>query len=398
MNNNNKEKIVEMYDNYVLKTYSQNLLFTKGKGAILTDSEGIEYLDFSSGIGVCSLGHCNETVTVAIQKQAEKLVHTSNLFYNELQPKLAKVISENSIGGKVFFANSGAEANEGAIKLARKYGSDKGKYEIICMEEAFHGRTLATLAATGRKKYRKGFAPDLEGFIHVPFNDIDAVKKACSDRTIAIMLEPIQGEGGIRIADYAFLKAVRDFCDKNDLILIFDEVQSGMGRTGELFAYQHSGVVPDIISMAKALGNGFPIAAFEVNKKLENVLTPGTHASTFGGMPLGCAAALAVFEEFDKKEILNMCTETGVYLKKELQQKLQNNSIVKEIRGIGLMIGIEIDGNIQEIIKKVLEKNLIILPSGENVLRLLPPLNITKEEADKAVNIICNVIENLEKK
>ena len=266
------DKLMEQYGGHVLGTYAPAMLIERGAMAHVWDAAGRKYLDFASGISVCNLGHCHPRVTEAIQRQAARLVHVSNLFYNENQPRLAALIAKHSFGGRVFFCNSGAEANEGMIKFARKWGHDQGRHQIICMEESFHGRTLATLAATGRAKYRKGFAPDVQGFVHVPFNDIEAVKAATNSQTVAVLLEPVQGEGGIRAATKEFMLAVREFCTERGLLLLMDEVQCGMGRTGRMFAHQHYGVEPDAMTLAKALGNGFPIGALVVQQKYHDVL------------------------------------------------------------------------------------------------------------------------------
>ncbi|NMA47708.1 MAG: acetylornithine transaminase, partial [Lentisphaerae bacterium] len=292
-----KDQLLAMQDQYVLKTYSRDTIMIRGEGSYLWDIDGKRYLDFAMGISVCNLGHCHPAVTKAICEQAGKLVHVSNLYQNENQPQLAKIIADASFGGKVFFANSGAEANEGLIKFARKWGSrNGGRHEIICMNNSFHGRTLATLAATGRSKYREGFQPDVQGFVFADFNDIESIKAKIGPQTVAVLIEPVQGEGGIIPADKAFMSALRRLCDERQLLLLLDEVQCGMGRTGKYFAYQHYDIVPDGMSMAKALGNGLPMGAFTVQQKYHDVLTPGTHASTFGGTALACAAGIAVFQ------------------------------------------------------------------------------------------------------
>ena len=285
----------------ILPTYAPQTMFVRGQGVYLFDADGRRYLDFASGISVCNLGHCHPTVTAAIQKQAAELVHISNLYYNPVTPMLAEKLVSKCFDGAVFFANSGAEANEGLIKLARKYGSRTGRHEIISMENSFHGRTLATLAATGRAKYRKGFEPDMPGFKQVPFNDFDALAAAVTDKTCGILLEIVQGEGGILPADTEYLNKVRALCDEKDILMLCDEVQCGMGRTGTLFAWQGAGVEPDAFSMAKALANGLPMGGFIVKRKFTDVLTVGTHASTFGGTPLVSAAALAVQQVFDEE-------------------------------------------------------------------------------------------------
>jgi acetylornithine/succinyldiaminopimelate/putrescine aminotransferase len=303
---------------------------------------------------------------------------------------LAALISQNSFGGRVFFANSGAEANEGLIKFARKWGSESGRHEIICMNDSFHGRTLATLAATGRAKYRKGFAPDVEGFVFADFNDLESVKAKVGPQTVAVLCEPVQGEGGIVPADPEFLQGLRALCDEKNLLLLFDEVQCGMGRTGHMFAYQGYGVEPDGMSMAKALGNGFPMGAFELQAKHEGILVPGTHASTFGGTPLACAAGIAVFEAFAEEQILDNVQTVGKHLRESLAALCDKYEAVETVRGAGLMLGIVVEAglDLKPVLAKAKEAGLLALTAGENVLRLLPPLTITIEQADEAVRIL----------
>ena len=380
--------IIDLQKKYVLPTYSPELLFVRGEGAWLWDYTGKKYLDFASGIGVCSLGHSHPAVADAVSSQARKLIHVSNLYMNENQPILAEKLIAHSYPGAVFFANSGAEANEGMIKLARRYGSTKGRFEIITMEDSFHGRTLATLAATGRAKYRKGFEPHMPGFVHVPFNDIDTLKDHISSRTCAIMIEPVQGEGGVIPATPEFLKAAREICYENDILLLFDEVQCGMGRTGAFFAWQRYGVEPDAVSLAKALGNGFPIGAFIVQDKFRHVLEVGTHASTFGGTPLACAAAAAVIDVFDHDNITENTVKISGHLMGKLNQLKIKHDAICEIRGLGLMIGIVFDKPAGPLRQLTEDKGLLTLTAGENVLRLLPPLNITESDVDNAVQII----------
>lgn len=393
---NNTKKIHELQKKYLLPTYAPEILFIKGKGSWLWDENGKKFLDFASGIAVCSLGHCHPAVSKAVAKQSTKLVHVSNLYMNENQPILAEKLVKHCFPGLVFFANSGAEANEGMIKLARKKGSEQGKTDIITMEDSFHGRTLATLAATGRTKYRKGFAPDMPGFLHVPFNDIKAVEKAVTQKTCAILVEPVQGEGGIIPADKDYLLALRKLCDEKDILLLFDEVQCGIGRTGKFFAWQKYGVKPDAVSLAKALGNGFPIGAFIVKEKFRDVLGVGTHASTFGGTPLACAAATAVIDTFDKENILGKCRENSKYLFAGLKKLNSKFSCVTSVRGVGLMIGIVLDKPANDLKKLIEKKGLLTLTAGENVLRLLPPLNVSKVEIDKALKIIQSALTEFE--
>ncbi len=387
------EETTARFSKYVMPTYAPQKMFVKGEGARLWDDEGAEFLDFAAGISVCNVGHCNPRVTAAIREQAGKLVHISNLYYNELMPRLAEKLVTEAFDGKVFFANSGAEANEGMIKFARKYGNAHGgRNVIISMENSFHGRTLATLAATGRAKYRKGFEPDTPGFLQVPFNDIAALKAAITPQVCAIMLEPVQGEGGILPADPDYLKQVRALCDEKDVLLLFDEVQCGMGRIGTRFAFQSFGVIPDAFSMAKAIANGLPMGGFMVRKPFADTLTAGTHASTFGGTPLVSAAALAVQECFDKDGVLENCREQGAYLMKRLAALSKPYAFVKGVRGMGLMIGLVLDRPAGPLAAALLKKNLIVLTAGETVLRLLPPLVITRQEADLAVERIAGAL------
>ena len=382
-------KTMEQQHRHVLGTYPPaDLMLVRGQGARVWDSQGRRYLDLCAGISVCNLGHCHPRVTAAIREQAGKLVHVSNLFYNENQPRLAALVAGHSFAGRVFFCNSGAEANEGLIKFARKWGHDQGRFEILCMKDSFHGRTLATLAATGREKYRKGFSPDLPGFRFVPFNDLAALEQAVAPETVAVLLEPVQGEGGIVPARPDYLKGVRELCDRRNLLLLFDEVQCGMGRTGTCFAYQQYGVEPDGMSLAKALGNGVPIGAFEVQSKYDQVLTPGTHASTFGGTPLACAAGIAVFEAFDQDGVLENCCRMGALLRRQLEGLKAKHGFVREVRGMGLMIGVDLAVPVKDILVRAREHGLLALSAGETVLRLLPPLTVSASEIEEAIGIL----------
>ena len=391
------ETTVERYRKYVMPTYAPKILFVRGQGARLWDADGREYLDFAAGISVCNLGHCNPRVTAAIQKQAATLVHVSNLYMNDVMPRLAEKLITNCFDGVVFFANSGAEANEGMIKFARKIGNATGRNEIISMNNSFHGRTLATLAATGRAKYRKGFEPETPGFKQVDFNDIDALKAAITDKTCAVLLEPVQGEGGILPADREYLRQVRALCDEKNLLLLFDEVQCGMGRIGTRFAWQSFGVEPDAFSMAKAIANGLPMGGFIVQRKYADTLTVGTHASTFGGTPLVSAAALAVQEAFDQDGVLENCVEQGNDLRAKLAELGKKYSFVKEVRGMGLMIGVVLDREAATLAGLLLKRNLVVLTAGETVLRLLPPLVITRQEADLGLEKIAAGLEELDR-
>ena len=388
MENQLYAQTIERHSRYILPTYAPQKVFVRGEGVYLYDADGRRYLDYASGISVCNLGHCHPKVTAAIQEQAAKLVHISNLYYNPVTPVLAEKLISKCFDGAVFFANSGAEANEGLIKLARKYGNRTGRNEIISMENSFHGRTLATLAATGRAKYRKGFEPDMPGFKQVPYNDFEALAAAVTDKTCGILLEIVQGEGGILPADAEYLKKVRALCDEKDILMLCDEVQCGMGRTGTLFGWQGAGVEPDAFSMAKALANGLPMGGFIVKRKFTDVLTAGTHASTFGGTPLASAAALAVQQVIEDENVLENCRIQGDYMMARLREITAKYDFVKEVRGRGLMIGIVLDHPAGALSALLLEKDLVTLTAGETVLRLLPPLVITREEADAGLNII----------
>lgn len=384
-----RETTLDLHNKYILGTYPpSDLVLERGKMSWLWDADGNRFLDFTSGISVCNLGHCHPRVTEAIQRQAATLVHISNLFVNARQPRLAELISINSFGGKVFFCNSGAEANEGMIKFARRWGSSRGRHEIITMDNSFHGRTLATLAATGRKKYRQGFQPDVEGFIHVPFNDLETIEKNVSEKTAAILVEPIQGEGGVIPATPEFIRGLRRICDDNGILLLLDEVQCGMGRTGEYFAYQRYGIEPDAMAMAKALANGFPMGAFEVQQQHKDVLPPGTHATTFGGSPLACAAGIAVFETFKDEDVLDNCQRMAALAWERLHEIAENTEIIREIRGMGLMIGIDIGGDAKQVLRKARDQGLLVLTAGENVVRLLPPLTVQEDEVEQAMKIL----------
>ncbi len=387
--------IADMYRRYVMPTYAPKVMFVRGSGAHLWSADGRRFLDFSSGIGVCSLGHCHPGVAAAIREQSGRLVHVSNLFMNDVTPRLAERLISGCFDGVVFFANSGAEANEGMIKFARKRGSATGRSEIISMENSFHGRTLAALAATGRAKYRNGFAPDMPGFVQVPFNDMSALEAAVTDRTCAVLIEPVQGEGGVLPADPEYLRGVRSLCDEKDMLLLFDEVQCGMGRTGSLYAWQHFGVEPDALSMAKAIANGFPMGAFIVKRKHAGVLSVGMHASTFGGSPLACAAALAVQDAISGERILENCRSQGEYLMRRLREMTAPYPFVREVRGLGMMIGVVLNREAGPLSQLLLSRGLITLTAGETVLRLLPPLNLTREEADEGLSLIAGGLAEL---
>ena len=390
---NKTGKVAAMYDKYVMKTYKRvPLCLEKAKGSIVWDIDANKYLDFFPGWAVSGIGHCHPIVAKAVSDQAKKLMHVSNNYYSRPQALLAKAIIDSSFPGKVFFANSGAEANEAAIKLARKYGHESGRYEIITMTKSFHGRTMAMITATGQDKVKIGFEPLLPGFVHVPFNDIDAVKSAVNEKTIGIMLEPIQCEGGINIPGIGYMKALRQLCDRKDLVLIFDEVQTGMGRSGRMFAGQIFGVTPDVMTLAKSLGGGLPIGACVAREKFQDVLTPGTHASTFGGSPIVSAAALGVFEAIKKEKLLANTGKMGAYLKKKLEGLKAKYNFIKEVRCVGLICGVELSIKGDDIYSECLREGLLINCTQETVLRIMPPMTVTKTEIDKAAAILDKVL------
>jgi len=390
-------KAQEVFDSYkenIMPTYTKfPLIFVKGKGSRLWDIHGKVYLDFFPGWGVSNLGHCHPKVMQAVRDQISKLIFIANNYYHIPQAKLAKEIIFWTYPAKVFFCNSGAEANEAAIKFSRKFG--QGRYEIITFENSFHGRTLGTLAATGQKKYQEGFSPLPEGFKIVKFNDIEAVKSVITDKTVAIMLELIQGEGGINVAEKDFVLELRKICNDKNLLLIIDEVQTGMGRTGKLFCYQHYGITPDIMTLAKALGGGLPIGAMVVKKEIADTLGAGTHASTFGGGPVICKAALAVLRAIQEEKLLANAQKMSEYLFEKLNALKNKYSIIKEVRGMGLMFGVELNIEGKMIVEKCIEKGLLINSTHDKVLRLMPALGITKKEIDKAIDILDSVLKGL---
>ena len=390
----NINEIKGMYEKYVLSTYSRgDICLVKGEGSRVEDSEGKTYLDFFPGWAVSGIGHRHPKVLASIRKQLDRILHVSNNFYNDVQPLLAKKIIEHSFPGKVFFSNSGAEANEGAIKFARKYGGGK-RYEIITMERSFHGRTLATLTATGQEKVKKGFYPLPEGFKHVPFNDFRALKAAVSANTVAIMLEPVQGEGGINVPEKKYMADVFAMCKEKDILLLMDEVQTCMGRTGKMFAYQHFGVEPDAITLAKSLGGGLPIGALVIKDKHKDVLGIGSHASTFGGSPIVSAAALGVFEAIEKEGLLENTVKMGAYLAQKIESLRSKFPIIEEVRGLGLMLGVKIALEDASFIpSRLVEKGLLINCTQGNVLRIMPPITVTREEIDEAMVKFTEVLE-----
>jgi acetylornithine aminotransferase len=372
--------------------------FTHGEGCTLVDADGKTYLDALSGIAVCGLGHAHPAVTRAICEQAGKLVHTSNLYSIGVQTALGDKLTSLANMDKVFFANSGAEANEAAIKLARLYGHKKDIKNpgIIVMEGSFHGRTMATLSATGNRKVQAGFEPLVQGFIRVPFNDLDAVRTVAKNTAgvVAILVEPLQGEGGIKIPASDYLNGLREICDANDWLLMLDEIQTGIGRSGKWFAHQHNGISPDVMTLAKALGNGVPIGACLAKGKAAEVLTPGTHGSTFGGNPLACSAALAVLNTIEQDKLVERAASLGNKLLHDFTHRLAGHPQVVAIRGMGLLIGIELEIGCASLVAKALESGVLINVTADNVVRLLPPLVMSDEQAEQLVEVVSVLIEN----
>ena len=377
---------------HICQTYNRfNLAILSGSGCNLWDQEGRQYLDFVAGIAVCNLGHCPPELARVLYEQAQQLVHVSNLYYTEPQAKLAGDLTSVCFADKVFFGNSGAEANEAAIKLARKYSRQRygpGRYGIITMKDSFHGRTLATLSATGQLKVQEGFEPLVDGFRYVDFDDLDAVAEAIDETICAVLVEPIQGEGGVRIPKANYLAGLRQLCSKHDLLLIYDEIQVGMGRTGRLFSHQHEGVAPDIMTLAKALANGVPIGAMLASSEVAEAFTPGSHASTFGGTPLVTAVAIEVLRQISRQSFLDRVQVVGDYFREQLLSLHQKYSFVREVRGRGLILGMELDFPGGEIVIQCQERGVLINCTAEKVLRFLPPLIVTSEEVDRLIETL----------
>jgi len=386
-------------NNTIMNTYARlPVSFDHGEGAWLYDDKGNKYLDALSGIAVCGLGHAHPAVTAAISEQAGKLVHTSNLYSIANQQQLADKLTTLSGLETAFFGNSGAEANEAAIKIARLYGhnNDIAQPNIIVMEGSFHGRTMATLSATGNRKVQAGFEPLVQGFIRVPYNDVEAIKTVAknTDSVVAILVEPVQGEGGINIPDANYLNELRTICDEQNWLLMLDEIQTGMGRSGKWFGFQHNNIKPDVMTLAKALGNGVPIGVCLARGKAAEVLQPGNHGSTFGGNPLVSAAALAVIDTMEKENLVARAAQLGTQLIDAFSAKLTNNDHITDIRGLGLLIGIELDIDCAELVVAALDEGLLINVAAGNVVRLLPPLILTDVEAELLVDKLCTLIEH----
>ena len=389
------QETIEIFEKSVIGNYTRSpVVLVKGEGSYVWDADGKKYLDLFPGWGVNGLGHCHPKVVAAIQYQAAKLIHIANNFYSQPQGELAELISKNSFGGKCFFCNSGAESVEAAIKLAR-IASAPGKFKIITMENSFHGRTLAAITATAQAKYHKGFEPLPPGFTYVKFNDLAAAQAVVDDVTCAIMLEVIQGEGGINIADKDYLLGLRELCDSCGIFLILDEVQTGMGRTGEYFAYKHFGVEPDIMTLAKALGGGVAIGAIVARPEIAKRLVPGSHASTFGGNPLAAASGLAVFKAIEEEGLLENARRLGEYALSRLKEIADRYEFIKEARGVGLMLGMELTIPGEKIVKECMARGLLINCTQERILRLMPPITVKKEELDEGLEILEEVLKEV---
>ncbi|MFL0250816.1 aspartate aminotransferase family protein [Clostridium neuense] len=380
-----------MSKSYLMNTYGRfDVIFEKGNGTKLIDSKGEEYIDFVSGVAVNCLGHCNPVVVNAIKKQSEKLIHISNYYWNENAMKLTELLCKNCDHDKVFLCNSGTEAIEAALKLARKYGlmhGGEGKKEIIYMNNSFHGRTMGALSVTGQTKYQESFKPLIGDVTSVNFNDEEDIKNKISERTCAVIVEPIQGEGGIVPAKKEYLKLLRELCDKNNAVLIFDEVQCGMGRTGSLFAYKKFGVIPDIVCIAKALAGGFPIGAMLAKENVAKAFVPGDHGNTFGGNPLAAGVALAVVNELLNNGVLDNVEEKSKYMFDKLSKLKEKYDVIKDVRGMGLLIGVSLNCDLKNVINKCFANKLLLITAGKDVVRFLPPLNVSFEEIDKVLEI-----------
>ena len=390
------EELLSRSRQCLMNTYArQPLVLVRGEGVTVWDSDGTEYLDFLAGVAVCALGHSHPKVVDAICAQAGKLMHVSNIFHIEPQIRMAELLVAHSFADRVFFCNSGAEANEAAIKLARKYTHEtlsSPAYEIITMEQSFHGRTLATIAATGQQKFHRGFEPLVPGFRYVPFDDVRVLADAITGNTCAVMVEPIQGEGGVQVPSADYLRKVRELCNDRGILLILDEVQTGMGRTGDLFAYERAGITPDIMTLAKGLGNGFPVGAMLATERVASAFVPGSHATTFGGNPLAMAAALAVFETMRDDGILEHCRRMGSYFMGRLDEVKSHCPVIREVRGRGLLIGVELSIEGTKFVGEFLKRGILMNCTAGNVLRFVPPLIVTKEQIDRVTGVLEEVL------
>ena len=392
-------QIMAKADCVMAATYSRfPIVLTEGKGCTLRDAEGRIYTDFVAGIAVCNLGHAHDGIAKAVSDQARRLVHVSNLYYTEPQTELAELLVGHSFADRAFFCNSGAEANEAAIKLARKYFKDRGapqRFRIITMEGSFHGRTMATLTATGQAKIRKGFEPLLNGFDIVPFNALEAVRRAVTDKTCAVMLEAIQGEGGVQFPAKGYLEGLRDLCDREGLLLIFDEVQTGIGRTGKLFAYEHFSLAPDIMTLAKALANGLPMGAMLAKEEVVKAFTPGSHASTFGGTPLVATAAITVIKTLLDEGVLNSCQKVGQYFKNQLLNLKSKYSFIREVRGEGLLIGLDLTCDGTSVVDDCMKRGFLINCTQGHILRFVPPLIVKEKDIDGLIACLDGLFQEM---
>ncbi len=387
--------VAALFNQYVMGTYSPSITIASGSGCKVRDTSGMTYLDFTAGIAVHNVGHCHPKVVDAIEKQAVTLGHCSNLFYNIQQALLAQKLSQISLGGKAFFCNSGAEANEAMIKLARLWGSEKGRFEIITMQNSFHGRTLATIAATGQSKVQAGFDPLPVGFAYAEFNNLESVVAAVNERTVAVMVEAVQGEGGVLPASEEFMVGLRKLCDEKGLLLLCDEVQCGMGRTGKWFGWEHYPVKPDAFTLAKALADGVPMGALVASPELSDVFKPGSHATTFGGNPLSSAAALAVIEVIEEEGLVKQAEEMGHLMVSGLNALAERYTQILEVRGKGLMVGMAVEGSAKDVVDTCREMGLLCCLAGEHVVRFLPPLNIRESDIEEAMDMINDALEEL---
>ncbi len=391
----NNLEIAALTDKYVARTYARiPIALVRGRGTKVWDAEGKEYLDFLAGIAVNSLGHCHPAIVRAIREQSKKLLHVSNLYHILPQSELARELCDHSFAERVFFCNSGAEANEAAIKLVRRYGLERlgGKYEILSTHNSFHGRTLATLTATGQEKIRAGYDPLPTGFRQVPYNNLAAIEEAIDEKkTAAILVEPIQAEGGVNVPDEAYMRGLRELCDQRGILLIFDEVQTGMGRTGTLFGYEHFAIKPDIMTLAKALGGGLPLGAMLAREEIATSFGPGSHASTFGGNPVACSAGLVVMQTLLGGALKN-CRQMGQYFVKGLEALQKRFSFIREVRGKGLMIGVELEIEGSKVADSCMQEGLLLNCTAYKVLRFVPPLTIKRNEIDRGLDILEKVL------
>lgn len=390
------QDIITQAEQVIIKTYGRYpVAFVRGQGATVWDADGKAYTDFLTGIAVCVLGHCHPRVVEAITRQASTLIHVSNYYHTLPQTEVATFLSEHAFGGKAFFCNSGAEANEAALKIARKYSHDRhgdDRWEIITTTNSFHGRTLGTIAATGQEKVRKGFEPTLPGFTYVPYGDLAAAEQAMNERTCAVLIEPIQGEGGIVVPPTGYLEGLRRMCDQHDVLLMFDEVQTGIGHTGYYFGYQHEGVVPDVMTLAKGLAGGMPIGVMMAKPHIAEALGPGTHGSTFGGNPVSCSAAMAVLQTIESENLLDHVKQMGAHFMAGLKRLQQKYPFIVNVRGRGLMLAAELDRAGGHMVVKCLERGYLINCTVDTVLRFLPPLTITQQEIDGLLGVLDAVL------